>query len=362
MAAPPPLPQSLKKSLEQSKCEYRQLGNSGLRISVPVFGCMSFGDTKAQSWAIDEADALPLLKDAYDKGLNTWDTANIYSQGVSEAIVGKALKKYKIPREKVVIMTKCFWGVGESPDVRHFMHRDAFANSKDYVNQYGLSRLAIFNAVDASLKRLDTDYIDLLQIHRFDYDTPIEETMRALHDLVQSGKVRYIGASSMWAVNFARMQFVAEKNGWTKFISMQNHYNLLYREEEREMNRFCRDTGVGLIPWAPLCRGHLARPPADFGTTERSKIEKDSSPGSHGTVEPDLTIIARVQEIAHRRGWTMSHVALAWINKRVTSPIIGFSNIGRIDEALAARGKTLTDEEEAYLEELYQPKQIAGHA
>lgn len=285
----------------------------------------------------------------------------MYSQGVSEVIVGKALKKYNIPREKVVIMTKCFWAVGETPDVRHFLYNDAVAAAKDYVNQYGLSRVAIFNAVNASLRRLDTDYIDVLQIHRFDYNTPVEETMKALHDLVQSGKVRYIGASSMWGVNFARLQFAAEKNGWTKFISMQNHYNLLYREEEREMNRFCNDTGVGLIPWAPLCRGHLARPPTAFGTTERSRIEKSSSPGTHGTVEPDLTIINRVQEIANKRGWKMSQVALAWINKRVTSPIIGFSSVARIDEALEARGKILTDEEEKYLEELYEPKQISGH-
>ncbi|KAI1075390.1 putative aryl-alcohol protein [Whalleya microplaca] len=356
------LPLSLKKSLENSKCEYRQLGSSGLRISVPVFGCMSFGDSKAMSWAIDEDEALPLLKYAYDRGLNTWDTANVYSQGASEVIIGKALKKYNIPREKVVIMSKCFWGVGETPDVRHLAHKENFENAKDYVNSYGLSRVAIFNAVNASLKRLGTDYIDLFQIHRFDYKTPIEETMKALHDLVEAGKLRYIGASSMWAVNFARMQFVAEKNGWTKFVSMQNHYNLLYREEEREMIRFCNDTGVGLIPWAPLCRGHLARPASDFGNTERSKIEKDTSPGSHGTVEPDLTIIKRVQEIADKRDWKMSHVALAWINKRVSSPIIGFSNTSRIDEALGARGKTLTEEEEVYLEELYQPKQIAGHA
>ncbi|OTB06799.1 hypothetical protein M426DRAFT_54504 [Hypoxylon sp. CI-4A] len=360
MAAP--LPESLKNSLENTKVEYRQLGKSGLRISVPVFGCMSFGDTKSQSWAIDEENALPLLKYAYDKGLNTWDTANMYSQGVSETIVGKALKKYNIPREKVVIMTKCFFAVGETPDVRHFLYRDAVAGSKDYVNQHGLSRGAIFNAVNASLKRLDVDYIDVLQIHRFDYDTPVEETMKALHDLVQSGKVRYIGASSMWGVNFARLQFAAEKNGWTKFISMQNQYNLLYREEEREVNRFCNDTGVGLIPWAPLCRGHLARPPTVYGTTERSKLEKDTTPGAHGTVEPDLTIISRVQEIAEKKGWKMSHVALAWINKRVTSPIIGFSSIERINEAIEARGKTLTDEEEKYLEELYQPKQISGHS
>ncbi|KAK6950223.1 hypothetical protein Daesc_008549 [Daldinia eschscholtzii] len=333
------LPLSLKESLDNTKVEYRRLGNSGLKIS-----------------------ALPLLKAAYDRGLNTWDTANIYSQGASEIIVGKAIKKYNIPREKVIIATKCFWAVGEAPDVRHFFYGEAVERSKDYVNQCGLSRAAIFNAVNASLKRLDTEYIDLLQIHRFDPHTPIEETMKALHDLVQSGKVRYIGASSMWAVNFARMQFVAEKNGWTKFISMQNHYNLLYREEEREMNRFCNDTGVGLIPWAPLCRGHLARPPSDFGSTERSKIEKDTSPGSHGTVEPDLTIIKRVQEIADKKGWKMSHVALAWINKRVASPIIGFSSVARIEEAIEAKGKVLTDEEEKYLEELYQPKQISGHS
>ncbi|KAI0006907.1 putative aryl-alcohol protein [Xylariaceae sp. FL0662B] len=356
------IPLSLKESLASSKCEYRQLGNSGLRVSVPIFGCMSLGDSKAMSWAIDEDKALPLLKYAYDNGLNTWDTANGYSQGASEVIVGKALKKYNIPREKVVIMTKCFWAVGETPDVSHYKLKENIENSKDYVNNYGLSRVAIFNAVNASLKRLDTDYVDLLQIHRFDYKTPIEETMKALHDLVESGKVRYIGASSMWAVNFARMQFVAEKNGWTKFVSMQNHYNLLYREEEREMNRFCNDTGVGIIPWAPLCRGHLARPPSDFGSTERSRIEKDTSPGSHGTVEPDITIIQRVQEIANKRGWKMSHVALAWINKRISSPIIGFSSIARIDEALEARDKTLTAEEEKYLEELYQPKQVAGHA
>lgn len=355
------LPPSLKGSLENTKVEYRQLGKSGLRISVPIFGCMSFGDSKAQSWALDEEEALPLLKSAYDKGLNTWDTANGYSQGASEIILGKALKKYNIPREKVVIMTKCFWAVGEAPGVRHFVYRGSVEQSKDYVNQYGLSRTAIFNMVNASLKRLDTDYIDLLQIHRFDYNTPIEETMKALNDLVEQGKVRYIGASSMWAVNFARMQFVAEKNGWTKFVSMQNHYNLLYREEEREMNRFCNDTGVGLIPWAPLCRGHLARPPQDFGSTQRSKEEKEASNGSHGTVEPDLTIIKRVQEIAEKRGWKMSHVALAWINKRVASPIIGFSSVARIDEAIEARGKVLTDEEEKYLEELYEAKAISGH-
>ena len=180
------------------------------------------------------------------------------------------------------------------------------------------------HCLEHSLERLQLRYIDLLQCHRFDPHTPIEETMQALHDLVRSGKVHYLGASSMWAWQFALMQQCAEKHGWTKFVSMQNHYNLLYREEEREMNRFCNDTGVGLIPWAPLCRGHLARRPQDFGTTDRSKLEQDQQSGTHGTVEPDLTIIKRVVEIAEKRQWPMSHVALAWINKRVASPIIGF--------------------------------------
>ncbi|KAK6079874.1 aldo/keto reductase [Seiridium cupressi] len=358
----PDLPAAFQKSIADSKCEYRRLGKSGLKVSVPIFGCMSFGDPKTLPWAQPEEEALPLLKAAYDRGLNTWDTANVYSNGESEAIVGRALKKYGIPREKVIIMTKCFWGVAEQPEVRHFVNRGDFEASKEYVNQFHLSRTAIFNQVNASLRRLDTDYIDLLQVHRFDYDTPLEETMKALHDLVESGKVRYIGASSMWAVNFARLQFTAEKNGWTKFISMQNHYNLLYREEEREMNRFCNDTGVGLLPWAPLCRGHLARPPSDFGSTDRSKLESDGTPGSHGTVEPDLTIIKRVQEVALQRGWKMSHVALAWINKRVSSPIISFSSVAKIDEAIEARGKMLTNEEEKYLQELYRPKEISGHS
>ncbi|KAE8367931.1 NADP-dependent oxidoreductase domain-containing protein [Aspergillus caelatus] len=346
---------ALRKSIENSKCGYRRLGNSGLKVSVPIFGCMSLGNSNSMSWTIDEDEALPLLKFAYDSGLNTWDTANVYSNGASEVIIGKALKKYNIPREKIVILTKCFWGVAEDPETLHWLERESFESSKDYQNQYGLSRTAIFNQVNASLKRLGTDYIDLLQIHRFDSTTPIEETMKALHDVVQSGKVRYIGASSMWATQFARMQFCAEHNGWTKFISMQSQYNLLYREEEREMNRFCNDTGVGLIPWAPLCRGHLARPPSEFGSTIRSKEEQQITSGLE---ESDLAIIKRVIEIAEKRSWPMSHVALAWINRRVTSPIIGFSSIQRLQQAIAIRGKVLTEEEETYLEELYKPKAV----
>ncbi len=304
--ATPQIPPGLKASLENSKCEYRRLGKSGLRVSVPIFGCMSFGDPRNLDWALGEEEALPLLKAAYDRGLNTWDTANVYSNGASEIIVGKALKQYNIPRHKVVILTKCFSAVGEEPELRSYFFRPQLAASKDYVNQSGLSRAAIFNQVEASLKRLDTPYIDLLQIHRFDPETPIEETMKALHDLVQSGKVRYIGASSMWATQFAQLQFAAERNGWTKFVSMQNQYNVLYREEEREMNRFCNDTGVGLIPWAPLCRGHLARRPEQYGTTARSQGEKTNQPGAHGTVEPDLTIINRAVEIADKHEWPVS--------------------------------------------------------
>lgn len=350
------------KSINETKAEYKRLGKSGLRVSVPILGAMSFGDQAWQPWVIKEDEALPLLKAAYDKGLNTWDTANVYSNGVSEEIIGKAIKKYELPRNKLVILSKCYGYVGEEPGIRGIMYGQAIAASKDYTNRGGLSRTAIFEAVNASLKRLDMEYMDLLQIHRFDPFTPIEETMEALHDLVKSGKVHYIGASSMWAYQFAMLQHCAEKNGWTKFISMQNHYNLLYREEEREMIRFCNATGVGLIPWAPLCRGHLARPPSQFGSTVRSEGESKQSMFSSGHSESDKEIVKRVQELAEKKAWKMSHVALAWINKRVSSPIIGFSSVERMDEALDVRGKELSEEEEKYLEEPYVTRDIQGHA
>lgn len=225
----------------------------------------------------------------------------------------------------------------------------------DYVNQGGLSRAAIFNAVDASLKRLQMDYIDLLQIHRFDKDTPIEETMQALHDLVRSGKVRYIGASSMWAYQLAQMQFCAEKNGWTKFVSMQNHYSLCYREEEREMNKFCHETGVGLIPWGPLYAGRLARPLGTDKTARESNSPKELS-------DAEKEIINRVQALAEKKGWKMSQVALAWIVQKNTIPIVGFSSVQRIEEACAVNGKELTEEEIKHLEEPYQPRAIQGHS
>jgi len=347
------------RSIAATKATYHRLGSSGLRVSNPIFGTMSFGSPEWQPWVIDEEKALPLLKAAYDRGLNTWDTANVYSNGVSEEIIGKAIKKYEIPRNKIVILSKCFGYVGEEPGVRGIMYGQDIAKSKDYVNRGGLSRTAIFEAVNASLARLQLDHLDLLQIHRFDPHTPIEETMLALHDLVRSGKVHYIGASSMWAWQFSLLQHAAEKNHWTKFVSMQNHYNLLYREEEREMNAFCNATGVGLIPWAPLSRGHLARPLEAFGSTTRSEGEKKS--GAEQS-EADREIVRRVQEVAEKKGWKMSHVALAWINKRISAPIIGFSSVERMDEALDACGKELSREEEEYLEEPYKPKAIVGHS
>lgn len=336
------------------KVEYKQLGNSGLRVSVPILGAMSIGDKRWQPWVIEEDEALPLLKAAYHRGLNTWDSANVYSNGVSEEIIGKAIKKYNIPRHKLVICTKLCGTVreGNSPEVLALKDID---NTVDYVNQRGLSRQGIFAAVNASLARLDTPYIDLLQIHRFDKTVPVEETMKALHDLVESGKVHYIGASSMWAYQFATMQFVAEKNGWTKFVSMQNAYNLLYREEEREMNKFCLATGVGLVPWGPLCHGQLARPHRANGSTTRSS-------GKPALSEADISIISRVEELAKKKDWKMVHVSLAWLKyKGISSPICGLSSVARLDEALNARGKDLTAEEVKYLEEPYVPKNIFGH-
>jgi aryl-alcohol dehydrogenase-like predicted oxidoreductase len=346
------LPERLQNSLNATKSEYRKLGNSGLRVSVPILGAMSFGDPKWFDWVLDEEKSLPLLKAAYDRGINTWDTADVYSNGASERIIGKALKKYNIPRSKVVILTKCYATVDdEDPSFQHSI-RPEFQQAKDYVNLSGLSRNAIFDSVERSLERLQTSYIDLYQIHRFDYTVPIEETMLALHDLVRMGKVRYIGASSMWAYQYAMMQFCAEKNGWTKFVSMQSQYSLLYREEEREMNRFCNLTGVGLIPWSPLSFGELARP-AGTDKTARAKGLPDLD-------EQKIEIIGRVEELANKKGWKMSQVALAWIGTRCASPIIGFSSEARMDEALDAKGKTLTREEQKYLEEPYKPRDVHG--
>ncbi|GME57483.1 Aldo-keto reductase [Neofusicoccum parvum] len=353
------IPKELQASIDATQVSYKQLGSSGLRVSVPVLGAMSFGHKDWQPWVVDDEEAVyKLLKGAYDRGLTTWDTANIYSNGVSEAMIGRALKHLSIPRHKVVLLTKCYGYVGETPAVSTMRYAQA-KDTRDYVNQGGLSRAAIFNAVEASLERLQTPYIDLLQIHRYDPTVPIEETMEALHDLVKSGKVRYIGASSMWTYQFAKMQFVAEKKGWTKFVSMQNHYSLCYREEEREMNKFCHETGVGLIPWAPLFRGHLARP-LETPETTRAQATK-GHPMFPDLTSADYEIIKRVEELAKKKGWPMSQIALAWVVQKGSIPIVGFSSVERIDEAVKVKGKTLTDEEMKWLEEPYVPKPISGH-
>ncbi|KAI0145364.1 aldo-keto reductase [Xylariaceae sp. FL1272] len=352
---PPPIAPVIQMGLDATKVDYVRLGSSGLRVSVPILGGMSLGSSQWATWVKDEKESLEILKAAYDRGINTWDTSNSYSNGVSEEVIGKALKEFNIPREKVVIMTKCFLVVSE--EIGAHVMGPIGSQSKDYVNKGGLSRTAIFNAVEASLKRLGTSYIDVLQIHRFDPDTPIEETMKALHDIVQSGKARYIGASSMWATQFAQMQFVAERNGWTKFTCMQNYYNLCYREEEREMIRFCQETGVGVIPWGPLFSGRLARPLKSDSTT-RSPMPNPLDPEM---TEVDKAIIGRVEAVATKKGWTMSHVGLLWVRSKGAIPITGFGSVARVEEACDLRGKSLTGEEVKYLEELYEPKNVRGH-
>ncbi|KAL2064269.1 hypothetical protein VTL71DRAFT_4763 [Oculimacula yallundae] len=352
------LPASLQKSLDATKVEYVRLGTSGLRVSSPILGGMSFGSKAWLPWSVEEDEALLILKAAYDRGVNTWDTADMYSNGLSEEIFGKAIKKFGMEREKLVLMTKCWTYVAEEVEVFGARLGEPMSRSKDYVNRGGLSRSAIFKAVEASLTRLGTSYIDLYQIHRYDPSTPPEETMKALHDLVCSGKVRYIGASSMWATEFANMQFIAEKNGWTKLVSMQGMYNLLYREEEREMIRYCNSTGVGLIPYSPLAGGKLARVEGYEGST-RSQIK--AGPGVTPFTGADKEIVKRVEEIAEKRGWKMTQVALAWLRSKGAAPINGFNSVERLDEACDVRGKILDPEEVKYLEEPYVPKAVIGH-
>ncbi|KAJ7255771.1 NADP-dependent oxidoreductase domain-containing protein [Mycena rebaudengoi] len=336
---------------------YTRLGNAGLRVSVPIMGCLTFGSSKSRSWVLDEEPSHEVMKAAWDRGLTTWDTANIYCNGESERVIGSFLKKYNIPRHKIIIATKIKHLVVEDDIAAYGFRQPELRNQRNYVNQDGLSRAAILNAVDASLRRLDTPYIDLLQIHRFDPETPIEETMKALHDLVLSGKVRYLGASSMHCWRFAEMNNVAEKNGWTRFVSMQSEYSLLYREEEREMIPYCKAHGIGLIPWRPLASGALARPrgvetarTAASGTT---KYEDDT--------DADRTIIARVEELAKKKGCSMSQISLAWVKLKVDSPIVGISSAERLEQSLATGGVELTSEEVKYLEEPYVAKPVRGH-
>ncbi len=320
--------------------DYTKLGSTGLDISRICLGCMSFGiaDRGNHPWTLDAEASRPLIRQALEAGITFFDTANVYSDGTSEEIVGQALREYA-DRDQIVLATKVHGRMRPGP------------------NGAGLSRKAILAELDASLRRLGVDYVDLYQIHRWDDRTPISETMAALHSAVQSGKVRYLGASSMYAWQFAKAQHVAERNGWTKFVSMQNHYNLLYREEEREMLPLCADLGVGAIPWSPLARGRLTRD-WDAGS---ARSETDEF-GKTLYLDSDRAIVERVAEVAASRGVSRAQVALAWVlrNPVVSAPIVGVTRGGHLDDAVAAVSLELTDDEVSRLEDGYQPHAIAG--
>ncbi|OCK83664.1 Aldo/keto reductase [Lepidopterella palustris CBS 459.81] len=332
--------------------EYTRLGKTGLKVSKVILGCMSYGSSKWEGspWILDEEGSLRLIKKAYDAGINTWDTADAYSNGMSEIILGKAMKKFDIPRSRVVIMTKISNIVLEGEN-----GRPTPINEGAFVNQMGLSRKHIFEAVDDCLRRLGTTYIDVLQIHRLDQETEPEEIMRALHDVVQLGKVRYLGASSMMTWEFARLQHVAIANHWTPFVSMQNFYNLLYREEERDMIPFCKATGVGLIPWSPLARGLLSRP---LGVqTARSVVDlKSKSWFSDSNPE----IINRVEAISREKGVSMTALSIAWLIVKGCCPIAGLANDSQLDGLLEALTVRLSENDLRKLEEEYKPQKVTG--
>ena len=347
--------------------QYKRLGKSGLKVSPFILGCMSYGveGSKWQDWVLDEDKAIPIVKAAYDAGITTWDTADTYSNGGSERIIARTMAQHNIPRERVVIMTKCCFAVGDEQDHLVMGLPPKTLREKhgtQYLNRSGLSRKHIFEAVDASLKRLETDYIDLLQIHRYDAETEPEEVMEALHDVVKAGKVRYIGASSMYCYQFQNMNAIAERKGWTKFVSMQNFHNLLYREEEREMMRYCEYAGIGVIPWSPLSRGVLARPWSEKTGSTRSKSDRMfQTLHKNSEVESDQAIVTKVEQLAKKKGVSMSQIAIAWSRTKVTAPILGLSSLERLQEAIDALQVTLTDEEIKDLESAYVPRAIVGH-
>lgn len=326
--------------------KYVKLGNTGVDVSKICLGCMSFGTPGSENgvfpWARTFEDAKPIFKKAVDSGINYFDTANVYQMGASEEITGKLIREFGLDRDDIVVATKVNMPM-----------------RPDRPNGGGLSRKEIMSEIDKSLKRLRVDYVDLYQIHRADPNTPFEETMEALHDLVKSGKVRYIGASTMYAWQFQKMQNIAEKNGWTKFSTMQNQYNLMYREEEREMIPFCRDTKVGIIPWSPLAGGRLTHP---WGTvTERNKIDGVSPMVWDRSLKQDLPVIENLQKMAAERDISMAQMALAWMLSKpyVTAPIVGKTSPKHVEEAVAALDIVLSPEEIASLETPYTPHAVA---
>lgn len=334
------------------------LGGSGLKVSKVIVGAMSYGSPQWQPWVLPEAESLPILKHAYDHGINTWDTADVYSHGESERIVRKAIETYKIPRSKLVILSKCHFGVSEDPGVPIAA---VSTNDGEMVNRVGLSRKHIFDAVEDSVERLGT-YIDVLQIHRLDHGCSAEEIMKALNDVVERGWVRYIGASSMTTWQFMHLQHVAEKNGWHKFISMQNYHNLLYREEEREMIPYCKFSGVGLIPWSPLARGVLSRPWTERNTKREQTDKFLANLIRSRENEVDKAIVDRLEEVAKKHGVSMACIATAWSIKKGDIPIIGLGSKERVEESVKNSNFELSDEDAKYLEEPYLPKPISGFA
>jgi aryl-alcohol dehydrogenase-like predicted oxidoreductase len=325
--------------------DYVNLGHTGLKISRICLGCMTYGepDRGSHEWTLPEAESRGFIARALELGINFFDTANVYSDGSSEEILGRALKEFTT-RDAVVVATK----------VHGVMHK--------HVNGRGLSRKAIFAEIDASLTRLGMEYVDLYQIHRFDLETPIEETLEALHDVVKAGKARYIGASSMYAWQFCKALYVSKQNGWTRFISMQNHLNALYREEEREMLGLCVEEGVGVIPWSPLARGRLTRPWSEQNATKRAATDEFGKTLYRGGKESDRAIIGEVARIAETRSVNMAQVAMAWLLARpgVTAPIVGASKPHHLEDAVAAAALKLTQDEIAALDSSYIPRQVAG--
>ena len=339
--------------------DYVNLGKTGLEVSRICLGMMTYGTSKWRSWILNEAEARPIVQRAVELGINFFDTADMYSAGASEELTGKFLREFA-RRDEVVIATKVFFPV----DLAYQPGSADSAHPRP--NCAGLSRKHIFEAVEASLKRLGIDYIDLYQIHRWDYETPIEETMEALHDLVKSGKVRYIGASSMWAWQFAKAQYTAQSNGWSQFVSMQNHYNLIYREEEREMIPLCRDQGVALIPWSPLARGFLAgnRTPDDSTAGQTPRAKNDDFARRLYYRDEDFAVVDRLSEIASRRGESNARIGYAWLLHQpgLAAPIVGASKTAHVEEAVAATEIKLSDEEIQHLNEPYTPHPVLGHA
>jgi aryl-alcohol dehydrogenase-like predicted oxidoreductase len=324
--------------------EYVRLGYSGMKVSRICLGCMSYGQAGERGqWVLNEEQSRPYIQRALELGINFFDTANVYANGMSETVLGRALRDFA-PRDELVIATKVRFMMGPGP------------------NDQGLSRKHILSSIDASLKRLGTDYVDLYQIHRWDYETPIEETLEALNDVVRAGKARYIGASAMYAWQFAKALYTSDLHGWARFVSMQPHYNLIYREEEREMLPLCKDQGIGVIPFSPLARGRLARKPSKEDETLRA--QNDTLVRERYDREENITIIQQVSNVAEKRGLPMAQVALAWMLSKpiVTAPIIGATKPHHLEAAVAALSVQLTPDEIKCMEEAYQPHPVIGFA